>query len=271
MLGGNPTLNTFGGDEPARWDQIQTGEIPPPEKVMTLQGTIIASGALLAICIGAALIAWLKIVEPAVSVDGKTLNYGALMPWLFGSMIGGLVLSLVCIFAKKTCMFLGPLYAAAEGIFIATVSAVIVHRFMGEQNMGLIFQAVTLTFGIFGGLLIAYGSGLIRTSPIINKVFMVGMGGIMLYVAALWIGNGIFGLGIPNLYSSASPLGIGFSLFVVAMASYSLVIDFETIKQGVAQRAPKHYEWFAAVGLLISLVWLYIEVLRLVAKLRSSE
>lgn len=265
MFGGssNPALSAF---EQKALGVDALGETRP--KTMTLRGTVIASASLLSICVGAAIISWTQIVDPAIAAG----NLGALMPWLFGSMIGGLVLSLVCIFAKKTSPFVGPIYAAAEGVFVSTVSAVIMAQFLGRpDDFGLVFQAITITFGIFAGMLIAYGSGLIKAGGVIGKMFGAAMIGLLLYVAALWIGNGLFGLGIPNLYASTSPLGIGFSVLVVALASYSLVIDFEIIKHGVSTGQPKYMEWYAGVGLLISLVWLYIEVLRLLAKLRSSD
>jgi len=263
MTTGNPALRTF--DQPKRWHELALEK--PQARTMTLTGTVVASATLFSICVGSALISWKQIVEPALAAQ----SFGSLYPWLIGSLIGGLVLSLIALFAQKTAPFVGPLFAAAEGILLATISAVIVQRFLGGQDLGLIFQAITITFGIFAGMLIAYGSGLVKASGIMAKMFMVGAAGLGVYVLAIWIGNGLFGLGIPNLYASASPLGIGFTALCLALASYSLVFDFELVKQGINQQAPKHLEWVAAVGLLASLVWIYIEVLRLLAKLRSGD
>ncbi|MAY74524.1 MAG: hypothetical protein CMJ31_07445 [Phycisphaerae bacterium] len=262
---GNPALSAF---EQRSMGVDASGQVV--RKTMTMQGTIVASGTLLAICVGAALFFWGSVVTPAINAG----NLGSVTPWLFGSMIVGLVLSLVCIFAKKTCPFVGPVYAACEGVFVSAVSAVIPAWFMsngdGPPDYTIIFQAVTITFGIFAGMLIAYGAGIVKATGVMAKMFAAGMIGVSLYFVVMLVGNLFLGSVIPNLWASTSPLGIGFSLLLVALASFSLVMDFELIKRGVNNGAPKYMEWYGAVGLLISLVWLYVEVLRLLAKLRRD-
>lgn len=256
----NPALGAF---QTQRWDELMTSR---QAKVMTMTGTVIATSVLLAICVVSALATWSMVVQPAVAAG----SLGSVYPWLLGSIIGGLVLGLVCTFAPKACPIVGPVYAGVEGVALATISAMIMQRFLGKMDPMLMFQAVTVTFGIFSGMLVAYGAGWVKAGGIVMKMFIAASIGVALYFFAMLLGRFFFPGTIPNLWASASPMGIAFSGLLVAMASYSLVIDFEVVKRGVETRAPKYMEWYAGVGLLVSLVWLYIEVLRLLAKLRRD-
>jgi len=265
----NPTLHAF--EKPARWSDL--ADTVPGEKAapatMTLRGTVIASAVLVGIAGMGAVLSW----------EAMTTGlFGVTIPVFGGLMIGflgGLVLGLIISFVPKTAPFLAPVYAALEGLVLAGISLVVAERWLGgAQNpeaMGTIFQAIFLTFAIALGMLIAYATGLIKGGKIFNAVVLTGTMGLVLYVAVLWIGNGIFGAGIPNLYASASPIGIGFTAVCLVLASLMLVLDFQLIESGVKNGAPKHMEWYGGFALLMTLVWIYIEVLRLLAKLRSSE
>jgi uncharacterized YccA/Bax inhibitor family protein len=163
---------------------------------------------------------------------------------------------------------------------LAGISLFIAQRFLAKPGpdgvvpagtSGLIFQALLATFGIAGGMLLAYTSRVIRGGPIFNKIVVTGTIGVAVYALGLLLLNGLFGLGMPNLFASASPIGIGFTVICVVLASLMLVLDFQMVEHGVKSGAPKYMEWYAAFGLLVTLVWLYIEVLRLIAKLRSGE
>lgn len=162
-----------------------------------------------------------------------------------------------------------------EGAFVSGLSLFVAERWLGGADnpaaTGTIFQAVVLTFAIMAAMLIAYGTGLVKGGKVFTAVVMTGTMGLMLYVAVLWIGNGIFGAGIPNLYSSTSPLGIGFTAACLLFASMFLVLDFRMIDEGIKRGAPKHMEWYGAFSLLVTLVWIYVEVLRLLAKLQSRD
>jgi uncharacterized YccA/Bax inhibitor family protein len=258
----NPALNAFGVD---RWDDL--AGVETRAKTMTIAGTTMKTATLLAICSITAIVFWMQAVTPALLNN----NLGSMFPWLIGSVIGGIVLGLVCCFVPKSSPFVGPVYAAVEGVALATISAFVMQRFLGKMDPSLIFQAVTLTFAIFGGMLIGFAGGVIKAGGILQKMFIACSIGVGLYFVVILVGNVFLGAGIPNLWASASPIGIGFSVLLVLMASYSLVLDFDLIQRGVRTGAPKYMEWYAGVGLLISLVWLYIEILRLLAKMRSND
>lgn len=262
---GNPALQMF---EKPRWENLDAVQERP--RVMTLRGTVIASAVLVAICAISAVMTW-QAIMPA-GVFGVTLN--PMLP-MFGGMIGGFVLGLVITFVPKTAPFLAPVYALLEGAFIAGISLFIAERWLGgaesQAAMGTIFQAVVLTFAIAGAMLVAYSTGLIRGGKVFFGIIATASMGLIGYVAVLWIGNGIFGANIPNLYASNSPMGIGFTAVCLVLASLFLVMDFRIIDEGVKRGAPKHMEWYGGFALLVTLVWIYVEVLRLLAKLRSSD
>lgn len=261
---GNPALNVF---EKPRYEDLATTRAE--SRVMTLRGTVIASGVLVAICAISAVLAWSMMTTGLFGV-----SVGWAIP-TFGGMLGGLVLGLVITFVPKAAPFLAPVYAVLEGAFIAGLSLMVAERWLGGAESaaatGTIFQAVVLTFAIAVGMLLAYGTGLIKGGPVFTAVAITGGTGLLLYVGVLWIANGLFGAGLPNLYASASPIGIGFSALCLVLASMYLVLDFRMIDRGVRAGAPKYMEWYGGFALLMTLVWIYIEVLRLLAKLRSNR
>lgn len=217
--------------------------------VMTIPGTIHKSLILLAITIVTAFLAW-------------TRGVGIGMPLLIFGAIGGLVVGLVLSFKKTWAPFLAPAYALFEGIFLGAVSAYYARAFGG-----IVGQAVMLTFGVFFGVLAAYQTGIIRATEKFKIGIFAATCGIALVYLATWI-LGMFGVQIPYIHGSGM-IGIGFSVFVVIIAALNLVLDFDFIEQGAEARAPKYLEWYAAFGLLVTLVWLYIEILRLLSKLRQ--
>jgi len=153
-----------------------------------------------------------------------------------------------------------PIYAVAEGFFLGGLSGLVNLRFPGIP-----FQAVCLTFGTLFMLLMAYQTGWIRATENFKLGVTAATGGIcMLYLVSMVMG--FFGMQIPFIHESG-PIGIGFSVFVVIIAALNLVLDFDFIEHGAEHGAPKYMEWYAAFGLLVTLVWLYIEILRLLSKL----
>ena len=185
-------------------------------------------------------------------------------PIMIGGLIGGFVIALVTIFKKNLSPITVPIYALLEGLFLGGIS-----RFFEDRFPGIASQAIILTLGILGALLLAYKSKLIKPTENFKLGVFAATGGIaMIYVIGFVMS--LFGSGIPLIHESGM-IGIGFSVFVVIIASLNLVLDFDFIEQGAEQGAPKYMEWYGAFGLLVTLIWLYLEILRLLAKLQSRD
>jgi len=168
----------------------------------------------------------------------------------------------VTVFKKEWSPVTAPMYALVEGFFLGAISAVFEARFPG-----IVFQAVLLTFGTLFALLVAYRSGLIKVTENFKLGVVAATGGIaLLYLASFVLG--FFNINVPVIHE-ASGWGIAFSLFVVVVAALNLVLDFDFIENGAAARAPKYMEWYGAFGLMVTLVWLYVEFLRLLSKIQQ--
>ena len=222
--------------------------------VMTVNGTVNRTGILLCLLMFTAIFSW----DRAYSA----VNPGELYPWLIGSGIAGFVVALVTVFKKTAAPITAPIYAAIEGILLGILSA-----FYEMQFPGLVFQAILLTFGTLFALLMAYRSGVIKATENFKLGVFAATGGIALIYLTTFILS-FFGVSIPYIHGSGT-IGILFSLFVVVIAALNLVLDFDFIERGAERGAPKYMEWYAAFGLLVTLIWLYIEMLRLLSKLRS--
>ena len=243
MRSGNPILR----DDTFRGQPLAFGE------TMTLQGTVNKTGVSLLILLAAASFTWQQ-VTPSEPVS----------PLLWLGLFGGLVVALLTSFKPAWAPFTTPLYAALEGLFLGGVSGLYDLRYPG-----IVMNAVGLTFGCLAALLAAYSSGLIRPSENFKLGIVAATGGVaLLYLVSM--GLGFFGKSIPFIHDSG-PIGIAFSVFVVALAAMNLVLDFDFIEEGARRGAPKHMEWFGAFSLLVTLVWLYLEMLRLLAKLQNRK
>ena len=225
--------------------------------VMTLNGTINKTGTLLLLTVLTAAFAWNQSF-----VNGEPTAMAPIYMW--GGLIGGLILAMVTVFKKTWAPVTAPMYALVEGFFLGAISAMFNHMYEG-----IVMQAVLLTFGTLFALLFAYRSGLIKATENFKLGVVAATGGILLVYLASIVLN-MFGSGIPLIHESGI-VGIGFSLFVVVIAALNLVLDFDFIETGVEQGAPKYMEWYGAFGLMVTLVWLYIEFLRLLAKLQSRD
>lgn len=225
--------------------------------VMTLNGTVNKTGILLLLTVMTAAFAW-----NASFVNGEPTAMAPIYMW--GGLIGGFILAMVTVFKKTWAPVTAPMYALVEGFFLGAISAMFNHFYEG-----IVMQAVLLTFGTLFALLFAYRSGLIKATENFKLGVVAATGGIMLVYLASIVLN-MFGSGIPLIHESGI-VGIGFSLFVVVIAALNLVLDFDFIETGVEQGAPKYMEWYGAFGLMVTLVWLYIEFLRLLAKLQSRN
>ena len=229
---------------------------------MTLNGTVNKTGILLLLSVLTAAFAWTQSV--VTGPDGTAMVAPGVTIYALGGAIGGFSLAMVTVFKKTWSPVTAPLYALVEGFFLGAISAVFELKYPG-----IVFQAVVLTFGTLGALLAAYRSGLIRATENFKLGVVAATGGIAL-VYLVSMGLRLFGKDIPLIHESGL-VGIGFSLFVVVIAALNLVLDFDFIESGVEAGAPKYMEWYGAFGLMVTLVWLYIEFLRLLAKLQSRD
>jgi uncharacterized YccA/Bax inhibitor family protein len=219
------------------------------EGAMTVQGTVNKTGLSLLILIAAAAFVW---------------NSSVPQPFVLLGLLGGLVTALVTIFKPAASPYTTPLYAAFEGLLLGGLSLVFEARYPG-----IVINAVGLTFGTLAVMLAAYSSGLIRPSENFKLGIVAATGGVaVLYLVSMVMG--FFGKSIPFIHDSG-PIGIAFSLFVVGLAALNLVLDFDFIERGAAMGAPRYMEWFGAFGLLVTLVWLYMEILRLLAKMQDRR
>lgn len=240
MRSGNPALSEKAFKEafPARAD----------EGVMTIEGTVNKTAILFIVLMIGASIGWYQPIETAA-------------PLLWTGLIGGLVLALVTIFKKEWAKFTAPPYAFFEGLFLGAVSMM-----YASLYEGIVLNAIMLTLGTFAAMLAVYRSGLINVTQRFRLGVVAATGGIMLVYFATWI-LGFFGINV-SLVTGTGLIGIGFSLFIIVIAALNLILDFDLIEQGAANDAPKFFEWYSAFGLLVTLIWLYLEFLRLLAKLQ---
>jgi uncharacterized YccA/Bax inhibitor family protein len=253
MRSGNPALNenTF--------LDVATGQLVAGASAdtMSLSGTVNKTGLLLLILVATAAYTWNLYTGPE--------SLPALMPYLWGGMIGGFIVALVTVFKKTWAPVTAPIYAALEGLFIGAISVWFEARFPG-----IVMQAAMLTMGVLASLLLAYKSGLIKATENFKLGLVAATGGIfVLYL--IQMGANLLGFQGMGFIHEASWLGIGFSAFVVVIAALNLVLDFDFIESGVEAGAPKYMEWYGAFGLVVTLVWLYLEILRLLAKLQSRD
>jgi uncharacterized YccA/Bax inhibitor family protein len=251
MRSGNPVLgeNTFLDVGSGR---VVTGG---PSTTMSLNGTVNKTGLMLVLLLAGAAFTWSKFT-------GSPESAAAVLPWVAVGAIGGLILALITIFKKTWSPVSAPIYAVLEGLFLGGISAMFEVRFPG-----IVMQAVGLTFAVLFCLLVAYRSGLIKATENFKLGVVAATGAIFLVYLASFVA-GFFGKSFGFLHDS-SWLSIGISAFVVVIAALNLVLDFDFLEKGVDQGAPKYMEWYAAFGLMVTLVWLYLEILRLLARLRS--
>lgn len=222
------------------------------ENTMTLQGTVNKSLTLLGIILVAALVTW------KMAFAGN----GLVMPLMIGGLIVGTICSFITIFKPEKAKVTSVIYAIAEGLVLGGISAVY------EMGNGIVFNAILLTIGVFFVMLYLYKQRIIQPT----QKFMMGIvaaTGAIAIVYLIDLVMGFFGSSIGFLHSNG-PLGIGISLIIVAVAALNLILDFKNVEDGVANGAPEYMEWYCAFGLMMTLVWLYLEMLRLLSKLNRD-
>lgn len=246
MRTSNPALtdNTFEG----------FGYVRPAES-MTMQGSVTKTAILLLLALLAAGWTWIQLAKSDATMTSAQ-TYMAI------GAIGGLILALATVFKPAWAGITAPCYAMVEGLFLGGISAV-----METAYPGIVIQAIVLTFGTLFAMLAAYQSGLIRATENFKLGIVAATGGIMVaYLVTMVLG--FFHVEVPLIYGNGL-VGIGFSLFVVIIAALNFILDFDFIEQGAKRGAPKYMEWYAGFAMMVTLVWLYVEFLRLLSKLRS--
>lgn len=219
---------------------------------MTLQGTAQKTLLLLALAVVGASMLWSQVLAGDLAGAG---------PWALGGMLASLVIAIVLRFKMHWAPALAPAYAVAEGLFLGAISGLMELRYPG-----IVMQAVLATGGTLLVLLLAYWTRLIKPTENFKLTLVAATGGIGIVYLVGMIGS-FFGWQIPYIHESGA-IGIGFSVFVVVIAALNLVLDFDYIENAAAAGAPKRMEWYAAFALLVTLAWTYIEILKLLAKLR---
>jgi uncharacterized YccA/Bax inhibitor family protein len=223
---------------------------------MTVSGTVNKTGILLLCAAASAAWTWERFLS--------TRDLAAIGPLLLIGALGGFIVALVTIFKKEWSPVTAPAYALLEGLFLGGLSAVFDLRYPG-----IAFEAVGLTFGTLFVMLLLYKSGLIAVTQKFRMGVIAATGGIMIFYLVEMV-LGFFGIRFMTV-NGAGAIGIAFSLFVVAIASLNLVLDFDFVERGANYGAPKYMEWYGAFGIMVTLVWLYLEILRLLSKMRSRS
>jgi len=222
-------------------------------EAMTVQGTVNKTGLLLLCVVATA--AWTWGLAHSETPE-------AVYPWMIGGVIGGLVMAVVTIFKKEWAAVTAPVYALLEGLVLGGISAI-----FERSYHGIAIQAVGLTFGVLFVMLVAYKTGAIRATEKFKIGVIAATGAIaLLYLVEMVLGT-FFHIQVPMIHQS-TPIGIAFSVFVVIIAALNLVLDFDLIETGAQMGAPKYMEWYGAFALMVTLIWLYLEILRLLSKAR---
>ncbi len=244
----NPTLQekTYQG---TILEGISTGE------EMTLRGTMNKFGVLTMLMIGSTLFAWSQFYQGG---DPK--------PLMMVGVFGGLGVALVMAFKMKWAPYLAPAYGILQGLFVGSISAMYDYLYPG-----LPLQAIALTLLVTLIMFLIYRYRIIKVTSKLRTVVVVATSAIALFYLIQWLTYAFSGSAIAASFTNSStPLSIGFSILVVGLAAFNLLLNFDTVEKGVEMRAPKYMEWYSAFGLLVTIVWLYLEILRLLSKLQRN-
>jgi uncharacterized YccA/Bax inhibitor family protein len=229
----------------------------PKSTTMTVGGTVGKTFVLLAILMVTAAWAW-------QAAAGRTIAVGLLTV----AGLGGFIVCMVTMFKPTLAPWTAPIYAALEGVLLGAISQMVELQFH-DKVPGIAMQAVSLTCGVLFIMLFLYATRIIRVTDKLRMGIVVATSALCLFYLVSMLLS-FFGVGVPLLFS-ATKFGIGFSLFVVGLAAFNLLLDFDFIEKAAASQAPKYMEWYGAFGLMVTLIWLYLEILRLLMKLASQR
>ena len=268
MRSSNPVFNSATYQEAPSWMGAMSQSQAQPQ-TMSVRGTALKPLYLLAITIATAAASW----------GYYKLNTNMIMPTMIGSLIGSVAASIVMLKKPQISGWVVPIFAFFEGLFVAAISVAIVFYSPLASKVGgdaaayaMVGQAAGLSLAITGAMLLGYASGVLRLGSFMKKVVIVMVAGVGIYYIGSFLINMIASQPIiPRLDYDATPIGIGFSIFVIVLASLMLLLDFQFVDDGAKRGLPKYYEWIGAFGILTTVVWLYIEILKLLAKLNRSD
>ena len=255
-------INLTKSSNPALKENIFHKDFSYSSEAMTINGTMNKTGLMLLIVMAAAIFTWNKFFAAiAINPEGGA---AAVMPWVIVGGIGGLITALVTAFRPQSSGISAPIYAIFEGLLLGGISAIFESNFTG-----IVMRAVALTLAVFLAMLFLYRSGIIKVTEKLKMGIFAATAGIAVVYLVSFIG-GFFGMEFSFLHGNSN-FSIGFSLLVVAIAAFNLVLDFSFIENAAEQGAPKYMEWYGAFGLMVTLIWLYLEILRLLSKLASKN
>ncbi len=239
---------------------FRENSIAQESEVMTVGGTLNKTLLLTLMVIAGAAYSW--------KIAYESINPAAVQPWMIGGVIGGFILALIISFKPKTAQYLSPVYAVLEGLFLGGISAIF-NQMFAKTAPGLVLNAVILTLVTTLVMLMIYRTKLIQVNGTFIRIMTIAIGAVMLFyflnILLSW-----FGVNLTMLHNS-SPLSIGISLVIVGVAAFSLLMDFHFIEKASEAGAPKYMEWYGAFGLMVTLIWLYLEVLKLLAKFAGNR
>jgi uncharacterized YccA/Bax inhibitor family protein len=228
----------------------RTGEV---DEVMTINGTITKVGLMLLLTIAAASYTWGRV---------SGMDAGNVGIFAIGGAIGGFIVALITVFRPTSSPITAPIYAILEGLFLGAISAIV-----NASYPGVAFQAVLLTIGTLFTMLFLYRSGRIRATPRFRRGVLMATGAIFFAYLMSWILS-LFGMNTGFMHSGGT-FGIVINLVIIGVAALNLILDFDFIEKGAQMRAPRYMEWYGAFGLMVTLIWLYIEFLRLLSRMAS--
>lgn len=249
---GNPSLTE------KRFRDTILDDVVLHENSMTINGTLQKFGVMLLMLLGTAFYSWKEFAEG-----------GNVVPMMWTGVIGGLVIALVIVFKQRWSPYLAPLYALLEGLFIGAISAMYNDAF-AEKAPNIVIQAVGLTFGVAIAMYLLYSFRIIKATEKFKSVIITATAGIFIFYMIVMVMR-FFGYNNMTFLHEGSTFGIIFSLVVTGIAALNLILDFDMIEKGTEMGAPKYMEWYGAFGLMVTIIWLYLEILRLLAKMNSRK
>ena len=255
-------MNITKSSNPVFKEQVFSKGYNSTSEVMTVNGTVNKTALMLLMVVAAAVFTWGKFFD-AIAINPEA-GTAAVLPWLLIGGIGGLITALVTIFRPQSSAISAPIYAVFEGLLLGGLSAM-----FESMYPGIVMRAVALTLAVFFTMLFLFRSGIIKVTEKFKMGIFAATAGIAIIYFVSFIGS-MFGAPMSFLHGNSN-FSIGFSLVVVAIAALNLVLDFSFIEKASNAGAPKYMEWYGAFGLMVTLIWLYLEILRLLSKLASRN